>query len=289
MYRSVFVLIGILLSILPCNVRAKIASGKVHLTGAKTESTLAKFAISQTAVAKIDLNITSYGMYEDEKSLRLRIYVDDEWRQVKRRQLCSEKVVLAQRAIPLVFDYKGNEPDDRKGKNPRRDRVEMYTARVQHEIDNPPNPHRKPVHKDRPRYFYFVVDDCSLEQYNHDAKIPDMIYDISIQNGRRPASGGIVWEHLPADEEGIRTLLVLTIFFSGALGLLLFYKMARTIGGGEVHVAICKYTFLVSFHIVSCPKTFEFVCQVSFLIYMLFLFGSCCNGSSVHEWSISTL
>lgn len=37
---------------------AKVTSGRVHLSGVKTESTLVKFAVSRGAGAKIDLNIT---------------------------------------------------------------------------------------------------------------------------------------------------------------------------------------------------------------------------------------
>lgn len=147
-------------------------------------------------------------------------------------------MTLSQRAAPIVFDYKGSVPDDRSGKK-KTDRVEMYTSRIQHEIENPPNPQRRPSKKDRPRYFYFVVDDCSLERFAHDGKIPDITYTISLQNGRPSSSGKITYEHLPADEDGIGFLLVLTILFSGGLAMLLFYRFARTIGG-EVHVAIRK-------------------------------------------------
>ena len=40
---------------------AKLDSGKVHLDGVQTESTVVKFAISASSTAKIDLNLTSYG------------------------------------------------------------------------------------------------------------------------------------------------------------------------------------------------------------------------------------
>ena len=85
-------LLVVLLLVPAKEVCATITSGKVHLSGAKTESTLAKFSISSSSSAKIDLNLTSYGMYEDETELRLRIYGDDEWPRVRRQPLCSEKV-----------------------------------------------------------------------------------------------------------------------------------------------------------------------------------------------------
>ena len=225
---------------------AKLDSGNVHLSGVKTESTLVKFAVSKSSTARIDVNFTSYGMYENEQELKLRIYTDDDWRTYTKTPLCSDKIKLAQRAIPIVFDYYGTLPDDRKGKNKRKDKVEMYKSRIQHEINNPPwvknpssrNPAKK---KDRSRYFYFVVDDCSLERYAHDSKVPDIIYDISIQNGRtNERTGEVTYEHLPADEDGIGYLLVMTVIFSGILTMLLFYRLARSVGG-EVHVAIRKF------------------------------------------------
>lgn len=229
----------ILLALAPTNVHAKIQSGKIHLSGAKTESTVVKFAVSSKSSAKIDLNITSYGMYEDEKELRLRIYVDEEWPKVRKEPLCSEKIRMAQRSVPIVMEYRGSEVDDRKGKKKggRGDRAEMYSARIRHEVTNPPNPRQLPERKDRSRYFYFVIDDCNLERAYHDKGVPDMLYTVSIQNGRPSPGGGRDYDHLPSDEEGIGKLLVLTILISGGLALLLLYKMASTIGG-EVHVAI---------------------------------------------------
>jgi len=237
----------------PITVNAKLDSGKVHLSGVKSESTLVKFAISSSSTAKIDVNFTSYGMYENEQELRLRIYIDDDWKKYKKLTLCSEKIKLAQRAIPIIFDYKGSMPDDRKGKKKKKSTVEMYTARVQHEIMNPPNL-RRSVKKDRRRYFYFVVDDCSLERFQHDAQIPDMLYDLSILNGRPKGTGKLHWEHLPADEDTVGYLLVLTIISSGLLAMLLFYRLARSVGG-EVHVAIGKLSLSCDIYL-SCELLF---------------------------------
>jgi hypothetical protein len=84
-----------------------------------------------------------------------------------------------------------------------------------------------------------------------------MFYTATVLNGRHKGGGGgrgsrslsggesdgpISYEHLPADEDGIRLLLVLTILFSGMLTTLLFYKLACSIGG-EVHVAIREFFF----------------------------------------------
>ena len=230
-------LISALLLCIPAE--AKIASGKAHLSGAKTESTLVKFAVSASSTVSIDVNITSYGMYEDEQALRLHIYDDDDWARVRREPLCSEKVKWAERAVPIVFDFAGKRPDDRSGKK-KSDMIDYYTAHVQATLDNPPPPTEririKPKY-DRSRYFYFTIDDCSLERYNHDSKMPDMVYTLNVLNVRKSPRGQLIYDHLPSDEDGIGTLLVITLFFSGALTLLLFYKFALSIGG-DVHVAI---------------------------------------------------
>ena len=58
-FHSFWLVAVFLLLLAPAN--AKITSGKIHLSGVKTEATLVKFAISPSSSAKIDLNITSYG------------------------------------------------------------------------------------------------------------------------------------------------------------------------------------------------------------------------------------
>lgn len=209
------------------HVSAKLTSGRVHLSGSHTESTLVKFAISPSASAKVALNLTSYGMYEDEQELRFRVYADDEWPKVKRMPLCSDKVTLSERAVPIVFDY------SKKSLHSKKKWVDTYTANVQLEIKNPPKPRKN----DRSRYFYFTVDDCSLEKFSHDNKIPDIFYTISVLNARRGSSGTRIYDHLPADEDGIGTLLVLTVGISGILAMHLFFRVFGRIGG-EVHVAI---------------------------------------------------
>lgn len=216
---------------------AKVSSGKVHLSGASTESTLVKFSVSPSSTGKIDVLLTSYGMYENEQELQMHIYADEEWPQVKKLTLCSQKVRLAQKSVPIVFDYKGMMPDTRPGKK-KTDRAEIYTSRIQTTIENPPRGRlaQGKERKDRSRYFYFLIDDCSLERYNHDDKAPDITFDATILNVR-PSSNGEYNDHLPSDEAGIGFLLVLTLLFSGALTLLLLFKLLRTIGG-EVHVAI---------------------------------------------------
>lgn len=218
---------------------AKVTSGRVHLSGVKTESTLVKFAVSRGAGAKIDLNITSYGMYEDEQQLRFRVYTDDEWPEVKRMTLCSDKVTHGARAVPIVLDYVRKAPRPKETAGPGKKKgemLELYSARLQMVVPNPPNLQKM---AERPRYFYFTIDDCSLERFSHDNKIPDMFYTISVLNVRpsSSSSGGPVYDHLPADQEGMGFLLALTIGISGTLAMLLFFKFVGNLGG-EVHVAI---------------------------------------------------
>ncbi|MCP3893742.1 MAG: hypothetical protein GY706_03810, partial [Bacteroides sp.] len=131
-------LLAAIASILIPYSEAKVSSGKVHLSGAQTESTLVKFAVSPSSTGKIDVLLTSYGMYENELELKMHIYADEEWPAVKRSTLCSEKVRMAQKSLPIVFDYKGTRPDTRPGKK-KTDRAEIYTSRILTEIKNPPD------------------------------------------------------------------------------------------------------------------------------------------------------
>jgi hypothetical protein len=90
-----------------------------------------------------------------------------------------------------------------------------------------------------------VIDDCSLEEQYNDNKIPDMTYTATVKVARwinhHDHEDMIYSEHLPADEDGIRPLLYVTILFSSVLLLLLLRSIVQTSsssGGGEVHVAI---------------------------------------------------
>ncbi|KAL3776388.1 hypothetical protein ACHAW5_011054 [Stephanodiscus triporus] len=257
----------VLLLLLGCMgglAHAKVQSGRVHLSGARTESTLVKFAVPASSRVEFEVNVTSIGMYVNERELRVRAYVDDDWPIVRREALCREKVRHALRSVPVVFDYVGGggggRGDAAIGDNARGG--ETYVARIRTEIDNPPPPRpnyrekggRPSPRNDRPRYYYFVIDDCSLEEAYGDDKVPDVFYSAMVRHGRRRRGGDeddggsnidgdIAYEHLPADEDGIRALLFLTIAFSGTLFVVLLSSAARTTamaggGGGEVHVAI---------------------------------------------------
>lgn len=150
-FRAGALIAGLLLA--SPRASAKVSSGRVHLNGAKTESTLVKFAVSRSGAARVGLDLTSYGMYEDEQELRLRVYADDEWPAVKRAPLCGDKIKLAERAKPIVFDFAKRAPHPSKKKGALLD---TYTASVQLDVRNPPRSGKK----DRDRYFYFTVDDC---------------------------------------------------------------------------------------------------------------------------------
>jgi hypothetical protein len=197
-------------------------------------------------------------MYINEKDLRIRIYVDDEWPAVRRETTCTKKITYSLRSIPVVMEYVGTVHDDRKVKTKDNSNlVEMYTSHVIVELDNPPptlpNNHIHAVGKTkyqlersiRSRYYYFVIDDCSLEEQYNDNKIPDMTYTATVKVARwinhHDHEDMIYSEHLPADEDGIRPLLYVTILFSSVLLLLLLRSIVQTSsssGGGEVHVAI---------------------------------------------------
>ena len=237
----------------PTCINAKVQSGKVHLSGVKTESTLVKFAVPPSSSVELDVTINSYGMYIDEKDLRIRIYVDDEWPSVRHETMCTKKITYSLRSVPVIMEYVGTVHDDRRVKT-NGNLVEMYASRVIVELDNPPprlpsdhvhaagKTRHQLARSDRSRYYYFVIDDCSLEERYNDNKIPDMTYTASVKVARwgyhHDHEGMIYSEHLPADEDGIRPLLYVTILFSSALLLLLLRSMVQTTSTGEVHVAI---------------------------------------------------
>ena len=149
---------------------------------------------------ELDVAIRSYGMYANKRGLRVPAYVDDEWPHVRWETLCTSKITYSLQSVPVVLDYVGAVHDDWKVVKTAANLVELYASHVTAVLDNPtprlPKDHIRASGKssreldrtDRPRYYYFVIDDCSLEQrYNND-KIPDMTFTATVKSG----AGGII-------------------------------------------------------------------------------------------------
>lgn len=233
-------LAALLLILRPCD--AKIVSGSATLTGASTESTLTKFAMSPFAQGKAILELHSKDMYVDESSLRLHFYADADWKKVQKAPMCSEKIRLAKKSIPVVFDLNNNPTADKiarhKKKASRDSGQGLWEARIETTIPG--------FRTDRSQYWYLTLDDCRLEQYQHDSQAPRMEYTLTVWDetgGIRVNSDvvkdGAIYTHMPADEAGMSRLHTITMLFSFFLLLFVGLKIYSNVNtGGSVHAVL---------------------------------------------------
>jgi hypothetical protein len=125
----------------------------------------------------------------DARSVRIRMYTDDQWSAFKSEPSCAEKVPHATQSEQVLMTAN-------RGKG--------YVAEAAFTMDN--------SDKERAHYYYFVIDDCSLELYMHDALIPKMHYHLQVWNEG---------SHLSADETHLKNLHAVTFVLSGILAALM--------------------------------------------------------------------
>lgn len=228
----------LLLLTLPLLAQAKKVSGDFRLNGVQSEKVLAKFALSPYARGSLNLTLSSPDMYENEQFLKLHLFMDTQWSKVRKAQLCQEKIQFTQKTIPVVFDY---------------DREDIRELWVSKSLNIPLNQEKEK----RTHYWYVVVDDCSLEQYNQDDRVPTLHYEVSLLND----VGGNIYlpkqwgdganaemqedvklvqpSHLSADEAGNSSLHTATFILSTLIAVLLsltiFNQLVET---KAVHAAL---------------------------------------------------
>ena len=158
-----FILV-IALILSPYSVQAKISDGDFKLNGVSTERILTSFLVNPKG-ATLELNISADRPYQSR--LFFRAYNDDVWKKFKRASTCSEKIRYAQHSIPVKME-----------RDPDKTQKGEWLATIKLEID------KNERLTARNQHWYFVVDDCSLEEYFHDNKVPKFHYHLSAQNYR---------------------------------------------------------------------------------------------------------
>ena len=175
------------------------------------------------------MSLTSPDMYEDESSLRVHLYMDTDWAKWQKLQLCAEKIALARQALTTTFEFvRFPNSNGGDGKNKEEWRASILS----------------PMHSEaesRPHYWYMVVDDCSLEQYNHDNRIPIIHFEVQVFNdiggnhqGRSPGSANgvakrIKLTQLSADEINQTNLHTATLVVSSLITLLMLMYISKTL------------------------------------------------------------
>mmetsp|Transcript_25104 Transcript_25104/g.55055 ORF Transcript_25104/g.55055 Transcript_25104/m.55055 type:complete len:508 (-) Transcript_25104:155-1678(-) len=203
---------------------AKTTSARFRLSGLDTEYVLGSFAVSARKMGNVKVEFRSKEPYDGNMELFVRVFRDDKWSDYNTAASCSEKVPFSLRKEHLTLNrVKGH-----------------YEGDVSMELNN---------HKgDRAHYYYFVVTDCSLENYMHDESIPKVSYTITTWNDG---------SHVSADEIHLENLHTITSLVSGILAISLCVVIGiQLYEKSTVHAAI----FLVM--AAAASDAFSSMCEL---------------------------
>ena len=160
------------------------------MSGLNTEHVLGSFAVSPGNMGTMIVHFKSKDPYSLNKDLKVSLFRDDKWPSYQKAPSCTDKV-------PFAIQSQSVRSEHVQG---------HYEAEVAMQLDN-----KSPKFNDgKTHYFYFVITDCSLEFYMHDAQIPQMSYTVK------------TWDagsQLSADEKHLKSMHTLTLMISGILAV----------------------------------------------------------------------
>ncbi len=149
---------------------AKRTRGYFRLSGVNTEKVLSSFVVGPKG-GRLTVRLGIDDPYPNDQHLKLRIYNDTVWNKFQKATICTDKIKYAMTTTDLSFVVKGTGPLAPKG-------GKWQAVKTINLAD----PNDEATKIDVPRYYYFVVDDCSLEQYLQDGAVPNMYYEITTWN-----------------------------------------------------------------------------------------------------------
>jgi len=193
-------------------VDAKHVTGDFKLSGANSEYKVTTFAIRPEG-GRLTMNLESKDLHANEMHMKLRLYRDREWAQYKKALTCHDKIKLAQQTNPIEFEY--NEAESKWVANVL---ILMFNDKLDKEAEG--------KKFERSHYWYFVIDDCTLEEYYQDDKTPRVHYTVDVTN-HLPRSRRVT--HLSADEWNLFESHFFTMLISGLVAAFLGFKIVRTI------------------------------------------------------------
>mmetsp|Transcript_14668 Transcript_14668/g.44064 ORF Transcript_14668/g.44064 Transcript_14668/m.44064 type:complete len:220 (-) Transcript_14668:45-704(-) len=199
---------------------AKIVRGVAQFSSMETEAAITKFSFSPAEVGGHHLSTLQANFHTEKGSyfraggrhnLVLALIPDDKWD--KYTELRRKGSLCRDRIQGLRVWWKSVQPQE--GPMPRSGGQDFQLkSNVAH-------------HYDKSRYFYVLLADCSLEEYNA-KNLPAIEYEITLMNGK---------SHLPMDELGLGAFhftlaLVLTVLLAAA-GYSAYKQLQRH---GQVHL-----------------------------------------------------
>jgi hypothetical protein len=214
MLRTIVIRIAVLalvLLLLVGQCTGKLVSGDFRLSGAKTEVVLGSFAVVPKG-AYMKLDMIAYGKYEKPDTLMFRAYRDTDWKYVQKATLCKEKIEFALHETPIKFinKYDGTYAVEHA-------KIEIFGT--------------DPITDatiERNHYWYFMIDDCSLEDYDHDKSVPTIHYTLSMRNFRIWKRNYIMYGEFSADDKDLLPIHAFSMLTTSiVLGLLLLYILYK--------------------------------------------------------------
>jgi Rhodopsin-like GPCR transmembrane domain len=205
-------------------VEGKTVSGDFVLSGAKSERVMTSFAVFPEG-GRLKVTLSSRTAYPDDSHLKVRLYVDDDWPKYQRALTCHDKAGIARETMDVSFE-RVNAVDHR-----------VYEATVQILTFTTALGGRE-TKDSRPHYWYFVVDDCSLEEYFQDNAVPEVHFELVVFNHLEGRHGEVT--HLSADEHHLTVLHTVTLVASGLVAFLLVMNAVLKLlsGRATVHLAV---------------------------------------------------
>jgi hypothetical protein len=188
------------------SVYAKTTTADFILSGLHTEYVLGSFAVAEGQMGYMKVTLQSKDPYQMNKDLNVRLIYDENWKKFDKAASCTEKIPFS-----AINEHVSQQ---RKHHN--------YEAEIAMPLDN--------KNGNRPKYFYFVITDCSLEFYMHDDRIPKVHYKLETWNDG---------SHVSADESHLRKLHTLTLVISGVLtALLAMAIMIQLYEKSSAHISV---------------------------------------------------
>jgi hypothetical protein len=234
LYKYVFIIVLTILAVLR-TVQSKVSFGTAILTGEHTEHFLSKFSIG-IGSGSLEAKFWVENIYENPRELSLHIYCDEDWRSVQTATTCRDKIQYSRRSEKLVFQH--HEQDDVENAKGHPAKIaQVFSVEV-----------NLTMHI-RTHYWYFMLADCTLEEYYHE--VPKIYYNVVVYN--EPGNN-----HLPADETGMSILYLSNTIFS-VCGLILsvyaISKEARETG---------------SLHLISIMLLLAILLSISSTVFEIF-------------------
>ena len=166
---------------------SKVITGKALLTGVNTEHFLGKFSIG-VGTGRVVADFWVKDIYDNPQELTVYTFCDEDWDSVRSKTTCRDKSELSRRKDLVAFT----------SKHERMDKVNGVHGKVAQlfSIDMNLTMHI------RTHYWYFMLADCTLEEYFH--KVPEIYYRVQMFN--EPGDN-----HFPADDIGLPQLNYINI------------------------------------------------------------------------------